>query len=357
MPESLKKIVLIILASILFGACDGAPATSTIQTVPAIGATSSPKTEVTASVPLSITETPAPPSEAVQPTQAVELRIDITPPIAQIKKVTHFEVTGFTPGDTVGVIFTIPNGAGGAFPDIHDAGTVTADASGKASYDLKFDDTTGFGGTSGNDTPGWWIATIGSKKTQQSIQRGFEVTYATDEQLQNVQATVQAIIATELITVTPSVVTKSYQEVDVVATVFKPYEAVDIYLITPEGLFGASTLSGAVDPFGKLNISYLLSLAFRPVTPGTWRVRMVSKETGKVGEGTFAVTKEAFLSLTPTPNDNASSPLPTATDMPLQQPTATTSPVRSPTPETPIPSPDTSHSNPDMFGGNATPTP
>lgn len=232
------------------------------------------------------TEPPTSPIEAAQPTQETALHIDITPPVAQRKKVTHFEATGFDPQDTVGIAFLIPSGTGG-MPNFYDAGNVTADETGKASYDLTFD------GTGINDTPGRWLVTFGSPRTRKSIQRGFELVYADDATLQSAQATAQAAVQADPITITPATVTKYRSEIQLETSIFKAGEALEIYVITPEGLYDALP-SKYTTVSAPLKMNYALSLVWRPVTPGTWRVRIVSKTSGKVAEGTFTVTPEAF---------------------------------------------------------------
>src|SRR5262249_22242857 len=147
------------------------------------------------------TEPPASPTEAAQPTQATALHIDITPPVAQAKKVTHFEATGFDPRDTVDVIFLVPNGT---FPTPYDAGNVTADATGKASYDLTFDGTSGaheYGIYAGQ-----WLVTFKSTSSPRAVQRGFELTSADDAALQSARATAQAQVKADPITITPATV-------------------------------------------------------------------------------------------------------------------------------------------------------
>lgn len=295
--KALPLAVLCVAVSIALSACGGAPVASS-PTAPADVATAQPAaqatTQATAPAAQPRDEPTAPPAQATEPAQEptqgeTALHIDITPPVAQVKKVTHFEASGFAARDTVDVIFLIPNGT---FPTAYDAGNVTADATGKASYDLKFD------GTGIDNTPGWWIVTFKTLNSDgtavaKAIQRGFELTYADDAALQGAQVTAQAQVSAEPVTITPATVTKFNSDVQFETSAFKPGENVEIYVITPEGLYNALPLKGQVTST-PLRGAYNLHFAYRPIVPGTWRLRIVSATSGKVGEGSFTVAPEAF---------------------------------------------------------------
>ena len=271
---------MVLLLAIALNACGGAPVASSTSTAPAGAATAKPAASAT----LAPTEAPALPTETAQPSPETALRIDISPSVAQRSKPTHFEATGFVPRETVGVNFIVPPA------QLFDAGMVTADATGKAIYDLTLENM------SGNDTPGWWIVTFASAQTQKSIQRGFELTYADDATLQSAQATAQAQVNAGPVAVTPATVTRAKPDLHMETSIFKAGEELEFYIITPEGLYDALPIKIQTSRVPFI-LDYSLNFAFRPVTPGTWRVRFVSKTSGKVGEGSFTVTKEAF----PTP--------------------------------------------------------
>ena len=232
------------------------------------------------------------------------ITVTIAPKIVQYKSTATFRATGFQAGEAVG--FLLHNAE--QFNSEGDA-TLIADANGAVTHTVNLAD--------GSHLALGFVSAIfagrGSKRAGFLI---FEMTDAKQAQLTAAQATAAAQPQAEPFTLTPNRVVNSKVRLLGQATGYANGEAVDIYILTPQGPYYATPFqTNALANGVQLLLDF--SFAYHPALPGTWRVRLVGAKSGRVMEASFEVAPEAFLPMTAaTITALQATPLATATVVP-----------------------------------------
>ena len=232
------------------------------------------------------------------------ITVTIAPNIVQYKGTATFRASGFQAGEEVG--FLLHNAE--QFNSEGDA-TLTADANGDVAHTVNF-------ANGSNLAPGFVSAIFAGRSSKRAGFLMFEMTSAKPAQLIAAQATAAAQPQAESFTLTPNRVVNSKVRLLGQATGYTNGETVDIYMLTPQGLYYATPFqTNALANGVQLILDF--SFAYHPAVPGTWRVRLVGAKSGRVMEASFEVAPEAFLPMTEaTITALQATPLATATAVP-----------------------------------------
>lgn len=294
------RLIPILLFTLAFAACGAttpqqasAPATPTGLTAPLEGAADggAAPTEI---VPLGGSSA----AVATAATASATASISIAPAIARSGDTVIISASGFTPGEEIVYLTTTAERGFSA-----DTTRLKVDAAGSVRIEVPVTEAT---------SVTFHYVLLSGQVSKLQLNGGYDVTRLAQSELDALRATAVAPVSGTLpLRVQPPAMGRTGR-VSFESSGFSPGERIAFYLVAPSGLFGIGpVLESNTDQQGRAVGRYDFQSDLRQFEAGTWIVRVVGSQSGRVAEGIFVVTEEA---LTPVPqNAPTVTPLPAPT--------------------------------------------
>jgi hypothetical protein len=226
--------------------------------------------------------------------------ISIEPAIARAGDTVIISASGFTPGEEIVYLTTTVERGFSA-----DTTRLNVDDAGSVRIEVPVTEST---------SATFHYVLLSGQVSGLQLKGGYDVTRIAQSELDALRATAVAPVSGTLpLRVRPPAMGRTGR-VSFEASGFGPGERIAFYLVAPSGLFGIGpVVESNADQQGRVVGRYDFQSDLRQLEAGTWIVRVVGSQSGRVAEGTFVVTEEA---LTPVPQN-----APTVTPLPAVVPT------------------------------------